>query len=216
MGNKIIKQITSDTLILVEGNDDKHFLESFIKRSMSICENRFDIFTIESKSQYKKEISNITKISNFNRVKKMALFSDADDKKAYCTFDSLSQILKNNHLPTHDKIAKFSEFQNLNNSKISIGIFIFPDLISEGTLEDLVLASIECESIKKCLNQYLNCLNLQENNEYRNSKSKMLAYLASFKQIKNSLGFAAKAGYFNFDHNCFSKLTIFLKDLFKE
>lgn len=68
----------------------------------------------------------------------MGIIRDAEQKEAIHAFNSIKNILKDNKLSFPENIKN-----NIKYDGIKIGIFIIPDNLNKGMLEDLCLCSIE-------------------------------------------------------------------------
>ncbi|KLO21237.1 MULTISPECIES: DUF3226 domain-containing protein [unclassified Marinitoga] len=183
------QKIESDKLLLVEGKDEENFLLAFLKH-LNI--SNIQILTVQGKENFKKELKLITKFPDFEKIKIMGIVKDADNS-FHNSLKSIVTILSNLGFQVNQD-GSFS------NGKPKIGIFIMPDHKSPGMLEDLCLSSIKEQKEIKCFEEFFICLNNNEITNFKNlSKSKTLAYLASQKEPVNSLGLAAKKGYWNFE-----------------
>ena len=104
-------------------------------------------------------------------------------------------------------------------NNIKTGIFIMPNNIDEGMLEDLCIESVRSKPIFECVNKYIECClsHLPENKRNINiSKAKIQTYLAIKRPIANTLGLAAIKGYWDFEENCFSEIKQFIHNLFSK
>jgi hypothetical protein len=91
-----------------------------------------------------------------------------------------------------------------------------PDCENEGMLEDLCLKSVENDSVFKCAEKFLDCVNTSAKEEEKPknlSKAKAQTFLAGKKEIASSTGVGAQKGYWNFDHECMNKIKQFLENL---
>ena len=193
--------IKENRILAVEGKDEVNFFKALLK-----YENieKIQIEDIGGKDNFKNELPLIINMEGFINVTSLGFIRDAEQNKANSAFESICKILQENNLPIPDKINSVCE-QNL-----KTGIFIMPNNIDSGMLEDLCLESIKDQPIFKCVNDYITCCQ----NDISTSKAKVQVYLASKKPIVNSLGLAAQKKYWKFDHKCFSDIKQFLHALY--
>ncbi len=93
-------------------------------------------------------------------------------------------------------------------------VFILPDNDQPGMLETVLRRSIANKAEYRCVEEYLACVdNLPDVSIDRPDKARVHAWLASRRQPHVSAGYAAKKGYWDFDHRAFDALRDFLRDL---
>nr|VFK57295.1 MAG: hypothetical protein BECKTUN1418F_GA0071002_11116 [Candidatus Kentron sp. TUN]VFK60193.1 MAG: hypothetical protein BECKTUN1418D_GA0071000_11186 [Candidatus Kentron sp. TUN]VFK65433.1 MAG: hypothetical protein BECKTUN1418E_GA0071001_11076 [Candidatus Kentron sp. TUN] len=208
--------IESRRLLAVEGKDECNFFEALLKH-MGIED--IQLADIGGKDRFKTEFDLLYQSKGFSDVCALGLIRDAEDKKADAAFKSICSILeKHPPLPVPEAANTAINGKNDTGKLIRIGVFIMPNNADQGMLEDLCLESLE--SIEKkpafpCMEQYMNCLSkLPENDTPRNpAKAKVQTYLATRKEIVNSLGLGARKGYWDFEHDCFNEIKRFLGEL---
>jgi DNA-binding phage protein len=197
-------EITKEKLLLVEGNDDKLFIDKFLKKLFRddiqthpiIGKGNFDIAHLKA----------ITSMASFKNVKSLGLVRDADDD-AENTFRSLCGILEAVGLSFPDKPNKFT------NDSIRTGIFIISPNAKKGNIEDLCLAAIKDLKEMDCIEDLFKCLKTKlSNDEFPQniSKSKIQAFLSSRKISVPHLGIATQKDYFPLDNNVFDGIKDFL------
>ena len=160
----------------------------------------------------------MSNLDGFQEIRSLGLIRDAEDKAADAAFSSIRSILKKYRLPIPDVPNTVIGGKNRQGKDIRIGVFIMPNNADQGMLEDLCLQSVGGKPAFACVEQYMDCLSaLPENEQPRNpSKAKVQAYLATRKEIANSLGVGARKGYWDFEHNCFGDIKRFLRALFAD
>lgn len=193
--------LESDRVLAVEGKDECNFFEALIKYEKI---NEVQIIDIGGKDKFKIEFPLLINSEGFTDVHTLGFIRDAEENRAESAFASICDTLKHNGLPAPDTINSICNKQN-----IRIGIFIMPNNIDRGMLEDLCLESVKKQPVFKCVNDYIECC-LQRFEE--NEKSINISSVQ--KPIANSLGLAATKGYWNFGNNCFSDIKRFLHNLF--
>ena len=82
-------------------------------------------------------------------------------------------------------------------------------------LEDLCIASIKGNGIFNCVDSFVKCYGAKiDKTKYNLPKAQILAYLSAQVPIVNSLGLAARQNVWDFSHDCFKKIKVFLSGLF--
>ncbi len=95
-----------------------------------------------------------------------------------------------------------------------VGVYLFPDGKSGGMIETLLLQAVNDQPALKCTDQYLECV-VQATGitPTPRDKARFLAFLASKPDIKPLTGYAARAGYLNFDSPAYDLLKEFIRSL---
>jgi hypothetical protein len=205
------KRIKSDKILAVEGKDECNFFQALLKYENI---NNIQIIDIGGKDKFKSEFPNLVNSEGFSEVRAIGFIRDAESQKAESAFSSICGILKKNGLPAPKNINT-----TINEEDRKIGIFIMPNNIDAGMLEDLCIKSVKTDPIFACVNDYIDCCSphLSENGTiFNKAKAKIQTYLASQSPIANSLGLAAQKGHWDFKKNCFSGIKQFLHNLFSE
>ncbi len=137
--NSVVPTIHSDVLLLVEGEDDQHFVHHLIKKrqlNLSVeIESTVGVYNLLEQLR--------TEVQPANR-KILGIIVDADDN-----FDSrwkeIVDILSKKGVSTPQKAARSGTIIPPKNGFPKIGIWIMPDNGSKGELEDFVLEMIPKE-----------------------------------------------------------------------
>ena len=204
MSNIVIKE---ENILVVEGKDEDHFFQALIK-SMSL-NIRYQIIDLKGKTNFKKDISAMYKTPGFKKIKKLIIFRDADENDADSAFQSIVNTLKRLNLPQPITMNCFSPPSQ---NGFSTGVYVFPNSKDKGILEDLCLTSISNQPENDCIEKYFACLP-NKPKDMNFSKAKVLAFLASKKPTVNSLGIAAKKGFWDFSHSCFDDLKSLIRQI---
>ncbi len=194
-------EITKLKIIAVEGRDEDNFFSALFDY-LGISDIQIIIF--EGKTNYKKRIKSITKVSGFSKVQSFALTRDADNNPPLSAFESIKNSLKQAGLPIPESLNEFTE------TNPSVGVFIMPGNSKEGMLEDLCLQSIEKFPVIDCIDSFIDCSEEKPSNE---SKAKIMCYLATKGPSSSSLGLAAKQGVWDFDSESFTELKEFILNI---
>ncbi len=190
--------IERSKLLLVEGKDEVNFFDSLIN-DLGLVD--IQIIDFGGKTNYRANIRALPNIPKFDLVDTIGITRDADNADPINAFQSIRSSLIAANLPLPPSINTFTT------TPVSIGIFILPDNLSHGMLEDLCLRTIEDDPIERCINTYLNCANPDVTGS---SKAKVQCYLAAQEPIVNSLGLGAKASHWNFNSDKFDQIKTFL------
>nr|VFK16698.1 MAG: hypothetical protein BECKLPF1236B_GA0070989_11008 [Candidatus Kentron sp. LPFa] len=208
-------KIESHRLLLVEGKDECSFFEVLLKQ---LGIEDVQLVDIGGKDKFKRKFPPLYNTREFQDVHSLGIVRDAEDKAADAAFSSICSILEKYPLPMPNAPSTVIGGKNQQRKDIRIGVFIMPNNADQGMLEDLCLKSARTEPVFACVEQYMDCLSaLPENDQPRNpSKAKVQAYLATRKEIANSLGVGARKGYWDFEHHCFGDIKGFLRALFAD
>nr|WP_207687943.1 DUF3226 domain-containing protein [Desulfonema limicola] len=174
--------------------------------------NNIQVIDIGGKDKFKIELSLLLNLEGFSEVHTLGFVRDAEENQADSAFSSICSVLNKNRLPAPKTINSINNEQN-----IKVGVFIMPNNIDKGMLEDLCIESVKANPVFECVNQYIECclLRFPENEKNINlSKAKIQTYLAVKNPIVNSLGLAAAKGYWDFSEKCFSEIRKFICNLF--
>ena len=209
MSNKI--KITSDKLLAVEGKDECNFFAALLAHEKI---KDIQIFDIGGKDKFKHELPLLLKMENFSEIIALGFIRDAEANQAMSAFQSICSLLNTYNLPAPQEIDSIADDQYRR-----VGIFIMPNNINEGMLEDLCFESVKDCPEFMCVKDYIKCCLAKKpkNNSNMNlSKAKIQTYLATQIPIVNSLGLAAQKGLWDFDNDCFSKIKTFLHNLYDD
>lgn len=193
-------------LLLVEGADEFHFFSSLIL-TLNLP-NTVQIIDITGKNNFKNYFNALLKSKDFHIVKKIGFVRDADTD-FFSAFQSICNILQQFGFSPPTKANQFTT-----GLKIDFGIFIMPNNLNNGMLEDLCLESIKNSAIMDCVDDYVNCIPQKAVN-FKYSKAKTQVFLASKTDIAKSVGIGAQKGYWDFNNPCFNSIKDFLINLSK-
>lgn len=200
-------EFKSDKLILVEGKDEVNFFKALLKK-IGI---ESDVYDYEGKRNFnKKKFGAIKNSPGFENVKSLVLTMDADNSVEN-TYECIKNVLGENETVCPANLNEFVE-----DNGIKVGVYIMPDCENQGMLEDLCLKSVEEEDLLRCAEGFLKCVDSSVSDEEKPknvSKAKAQTFLAGKKEIVKSVGLGAQKDYWNFDHECMSKIKVFLENL---
>ncbi len=208
--NEIAVKPEKPDLLAVEGKDEVSFFEALFDH-MGIT--GIQIMDMGGKDRFRGMAQLIFQASDFDMVRRIGLVRDAESNKAEAAFRSICGVLKANGLHSP---ANAGEIER--QSGRAVGIFIMPDNHSNGMLEDLCLQSVKQNPSFQCVDSFFDCLSKKAQARdwpvSHPSKALVLAYLSTRAEICNSLGIAARKGYWDFSHPCFANIKAFLQELF--
>jgi hypothetical protein len=199
--------IKCEKLLAVEGQDEWWFFKRFLEKHLKI--NDVQLIDIGGESKFEDKLKALKLSPNFSTVKKIGFVRDADND----VIKSFQKI--KTAIDTCLKITSPSTMNSWEGSLPKLGVFVLPNSLDNGMLEDLFLESVANDPFMPCLENYIQCIEskIPRNQQPKNkAKSKAQAFLASRKDYKSSVGLAAEAGYWNFDAPCMDELKKFLDE----
>jgi hypothetical protein len=193
----------SPNILAVEGKDECNFFAALC-RYMGLRD--IQIIDIGGKDKFKVNFPLLANSERFyNIVKNIGFVRDAEDREAASAFQSICNILKSYKLPCPLKPNKAVHENGRN-----VSIFVMPNNLTSGMLEDLCIKSKENDPVWACVESFLMCYQPKITQErYSPSKAGILAYLSTRVPIVNELGLAAQQGIWEFDNPCFDSVNFF-------
>lgn len=200
--------------MLVEGKDEEKFFETLFKEKGI---QKIQVMESGGNIQFEKELSEIVKLPDFDKVSSLAVIQDAD-KNADAAFKRVCSVLQKNNLNPPNKPALFTS------NALRVGVFIISGENNQGMLESLCLSTMESKGLKECIDSFMECVkktsSSNEDTGYKKPKNlhkaRCRAFLAAMEDDTPSLGVAAQKGYWNFSSDKMKPLLDFLKNLEKE
>lgn len=184
-------------LLLVEGQDDRRFWDSFLRHH-----GRVSIQVVEygSTSELRREFPAIVRIPGFRRLDWLGIAQDADaDPQA--ALDRIRTALQKEELPIPRRAWELTP------GTPSVATFILPGPDQIGDLETLIWQTVEDVKRAHCVTSFLSCLtSAGVEMPQPTSKARTFSYLAACNPPGNRLGEAMQAGFFDFDHPQLAKL----------
>ncbi len=200
-------KIESTKILAVEGQDEWYFFKNMLEKHLKITD--VQLIDIGGESNFETELASIFILSGFSSVKKIGFVRDADND-AQKAFKKICKAIKDAlKLPAPETINNFT------NNEPQIGVFVMPNNIDGGMLEDLCLQSVQNDTVMPCLDAFISCIKINLPNDKHPKiwqKAKTQVFLATRKEIKSSVGFGAEKGYWNFDDPCFDEIKQFLEN----
>lgn len=199
---EIPKKISKSRVIITEGKEDELFFDALINH---LSLNDIQILPIGGKTELRKYLKALIKVSGFDEIKSLGIARDANsDPRA--ALQSVRDALRSIGLPAPERtLIPFGD-------KPKVVIMIFPDENTRGMLEDLCLQAVVQDPAMFCVDQYFQCLQQRGMNlPSKMSKAKVQVFLGSRPEPGKLLGVAAQAGYWPFDVEAFAQVKTFLQ-----
>ncbi|MCX7047888.1 MAG: hypothetical protein NTX50_20685 [Candidatus Sumerlaeota bacterium] len=205
------KKITSTRLLAVEGKDECNFFDVLLQH-IGIAD--VQVWPIGGSQKFASEFPNLYNAEGFGNITKLGFVRDAEGNPAKSAFDSVCGTLKAHSLPVPAAPAQITP----PGRQPRVSIFIMPDNQGKGMLEEICLKTIEDRPVYVCVQDFQTCIDSKmsadEKAKFNAPKSRVQAYLAARVPIVNSLGVAARKGYWNLDHASLDDIKDFLRKLF--
>ena len=183
--------MTDKILIVVEGKEDKNFLESYIK-NLGYSDESLVFRPIGGRDKLKGARNDIE--NALDKEDKVLIVFDADLKEP-----KTKSPYENAKIYIEDELKGLEGFK----------IFLFPDDNSTGAVEDLLekIISSEHERIFECFEEYKQCINkCMSEYEPPGMKAKIYAY----KQVLGILENPFDSHYWDFENIALEPLKSFL------
>jgi len=206
-------------ILFVEGQDE---VKVFARLLTDLGrEHEIQVINAGGRDRFKTAFPGYVLQEGFRRVTSLAVVQDADEGVAP-RFQSISNVLQKYDLPVPAGAGQFADHEGRRT-----GVYLLPDNVRAGCLEDLFLESMSDAGFRAYVTQYVDGLPgiLQvlpvghprvPATFYvprRPAKAKALAALAGTEDPVNRLGLAAEQHYWNFGHVAFDALRGFLQQL---
>lgn len=192
--------ITQTKLLLGEGKEEVYFFNALLQH---LGIGSVQVEQAGSKDNFKNFITTLPVRPGFLRVEAVAITRDADDNMT-SAFQSVCSALDRAGLERPKTVATYTT------GKPRIGIFIMPNCLDGGMLEDLCLASVATDMAMPCMDEFFRCVEAGGRKPNNLAKARVHAWLASQVRPDKRLGEAAQAGYWNWDDPAFNLLKQFL------
>ena len=197
---------TSDRVLLVEGQDEVNLTTKML------CQwqiGGISVLRIGGKYSFRSNLEAVLSKARSEGLELSAIgvMRDADNSPIGA-LQSVADSLRSAGLSAPDSQGAFVE------GTPSVGVFILPDGVNQGSIEHLCWASVEDTRAAQCSAFYLNCLQDSAALDSRNTaKTLVHAYLAAQEEPYVRVGEGALKGYWPFDHPVFAPLKEFVRRL---
>ena len=195
--------IEATKLLLVEGTHEVSFFLALLRHL-----GKIDIQSIDvgGETLFRPNLENIQTDNKWHQVTSIGIVRDADhDFQA--KLQSIRDILQQVGLPVPD-VPMVSAGDHP-----QVRIFIMPDNVSGGSLEDLCMSTLEPSDALTCVDEYFECLAEALGPHLHLSKARVQAYLASKPEGDIHMGIAAQRGYWEFGSDSLDSLRRFIIEM---
>ena len=203
-------RIESTSLLAVEGADEVGFFDALLQ-AMEIT--GVQVVDIGGKDKFKPEFRLFSAMEGFRRVARLGIVRDAESLPARSAFDSVCGVLGQHRLPIPTEPGIILA------GSPRVGVFVMPDNLHPGMLEDLCLESVGEHPLKPCVDDFMAqvrpLLTPEDAAKFNEPKARVQAYLAARVPLTNVLGLAARKHFWNLDHAALKPLRAFLRELFQ-
>ncbi len=208
------RPITTTGQLLVEGRVP----EMFFREMIIACDLQASVevrtFGDVNKENLQTYLEIFTQKAAFKeRVKSLGIIRDAESSDANGAFQSVQAALRDAQLPVPTRIKE------LEGSPVGVGIFILPNCLDAGMLEDLCLTAIaeteqhESGGVLPCVDELFQCLQKIGRNPSNPAKARLAGYALARDVIDPQLGRAAQQGAIPWAANAFIPLKAFLRSI---
>ena len=206
MSEENLAAITKLNLLLVEGDDDRRFFSALLRH---LVLPDVGILKMEGKNKLRDRVNAIVTLPTFEEdVAALGIVRDADEN-LQGAFQGVCDALKSAGLEAPERSGEPC------GRGPRVAVMILPSETEKGSLEDVLLKSIEDDPAMACVSGYFDCLSESGVQAPRSeSKARVQAFLASRERAGLRLGEAAEAGYWRWDAPVFQPAKDFLKGLF--
>lgn len=199
--------------LLVEGNDERNFFDAFIEHLQLA---NVQIQVLDGKDRLRESLETLAGATGFRTVKSMGIVRDADES-AVAAFQSIQTSLRNaNRVVRTWSGAEFpvpDRPEQRAGAEPSVSVLILPGGGEGGMLESLLCKTFADTEVDRCVDGFLRCAEESGSPIRRRDKSRAHAWLATRQDPHVSVGYAAKKGYWDLDHDAFDGVRRFLMSL---
>ena len=200
--------IVQPRLLLVEGNDDRHFFQRLIgqRRNPNI-----QVIEYSGVAQLGNFLANTIVIDpTFSELVEMVGVVRDADRDYQSAFASVQGALRHALLPVPNEPMTI-ETGSMDGANIRVSVYIMPDNGSQGDLETLCLEAVRDTAAVPCVDRYFDCLRSIDHVPRQESKARLRAFLASNPSNPNlQPGQAIDAGVIPWDSPAFAGVHQFL------
>ena len=196
------KTINRAKLLLVEGPDDRVFLQELAKRLNK--SDDLEIRELVGKARLNKKLEAFRKVDGFEGVTSLGIVLDADENAA-SAFRSVQGALKAAGLPVPAKPVKPEP------GPPRVSVFIMPDNTNPGELETLCLRTVKDDPAMRCVEDLMACLETRALIRSKSpEKARAQAFLASREDPQREVGLAAVQKHWRLDDPALDDLKQFI------
>lgn len=197
------KPVELPKLLIGEGYDEVNFFDAVLKH-LGITDIAVEQYA--GKANLDRYLAALKARSGFSQLRALGITRDADES-ASNVFASVSGNLRKRGLSIPTALNQVA------NGSPAIAVFVLPDCVRAGMLEDLCLDSVVEDLAIPCVGQFFDCVKQAGRIPQNMAKARVHAWLASKEVPDKRLGQAAGSGYWPFDHPAFEAIKDFLRSL---
>jgi len=194
-----------EKIIAVEGKDDKLFFERLLEK-LKIFD--IQVWSMESKGEFKNKFPDIQLVSGFPIVKKVVAILDADN-----SYQNSKQSIEQ----TINRVLKApSNPKEFSSSNPAVAYFIMPNNRDKGMMETLCVISQKNNPAMKQVDRFIEAVNSDnaiKEKPKNEDKAKAQAYLAIMPKIAYGMSYGLVKNYWDLSHIDFKELINFLKSI---
>ncbi len=190
--------------LLVEGNDPRNFFEVLISHL-----NRHDvqIHNFGGVDELPAFLRGFTGATGYSSVTSLGIVRDAEGD-ANAAWQSVQSALQGAGMPVPANIGQRSA------EAPYVSVLILPGGNQPGMLETRLNQTFADDPVNSCIDDFFECVErLPGKQIHIPDKARARAYMWTRERPHVSVGVAAQAGYWNFDHEAFVPLRSFLTAL---
>ena len=198
--------VASNRLVLVEGEDERNLLtRMFAEWNIQGVQT----IPVGGKDSFRAGLEQVVESARATETGLLAIgiLRDADESPDRA-FQSVRDAVRRFEMTAPDSHGAFRH------SSPSVGIYILPDEITPGSIENLCWEAIGDTAAGQCSEDYVECL--QSSGAFHSAsryKTLVHAYLSSREDPSTNVGQGAQKGYWPLDHPAFDPLKDFLHRL---
>ena len=200
--------IVQPRLLLVEGNDDRHFFQRLIgqRRNPNI-----QVIEYSGVAQLGNFLANTLVIDpTFPELVEMVGVVRDADRDYQSAFASVQGALRHALLPVPNEPMTI-ETGSMEGANIRVSVYIMPDNASPGDLEALCLEAVQSAPPMRCVDRYFGCLRAVGPVPRQESKARLRTFLAANPDNPMlRIGEAIDAGIIPWDSPAFDGVHQFL------
>lgn len=198
------EEITEAKQLLVEGNDQRNFFEAFLEH---IGHPGATVQNFGGVDELAGFLRVLVRMPAFRSVESIGIVRDAETD-AEGAFQSVQSALNAVRLPVPERPGQ----QEAGSPRVNV--LILPDGKTPGMLETLLNQTFANDPVNTCIDDFFECVGrLPGKKIHIPDKARSRAYLWTREKPHVSIGVAAQARYWDFDHETFGSLRSFLTAL---
>lgn len=195
-------RITSETVLLVEGNDHRNFFEAF-RDHLRI--SPLQVFNYGGVDELSDCLTSFVKSEGFAGVRRLGIARDAE-QSAQSAFQSVRSALDKANLARPDAVGAVAP------GDPAVSVLVLPE-DGAGMLETVLARSFAGTKEDGCIDRFFACIQRDGSKLQRPDKARTTAFLATTRNPHVSVGVAAKKEVWSFDHDAFRTIREFLSRL---